>query len=143
MFAEENGNVAAVARRAGVSRAAIMKRVDQVPSLKEVLTEARETMLDDAEGVLYRKVLEGSTPELIFFLKTQGRRRGYSERVELTGADGAPIQQEHLFAHDTVAAAIAARSGAYNLPPGADESDRVRAPLGEDVYGGRVRADGG
>jgi hypothetical protein len=39
-------------------------------------------MLDNAESVLYKKVLEGSTPELLFFLKTQGRFRGYVERQE-------------------------------------------------------------
>jgi Flp pilus assembly protein CpaB len=48
-------------------------------------------MLDNAESILYKKVLEGSTPELLFFLKTQGKRRGYVERSEVTGADGDAI----------------------------------------------------
>lgn len=47
------------------------------------LTDARERMLDDAETMLYKKVLDGSTPELLFFLKTQGRNRGYVEKQEL------------------------------------------------------------
>lgn len=37
-------------------------------------------MKDTAESVLYRKVEEGSTSELLFYLKTQCRDRGYIER---------------------------------------------------------------
>lgn len=57
----------------------------------DALESARETMLDNAESILYKKVLEGSTVELLFFLKTQGKDRGYTERQELTGANGGAI----------------------------------------------------
>ena len=53
-------------------------------------------MLDNAESILYKKVLEGSTPELLFFLKTQGKRRGYVERSEVTGAEGGPLTIEYV-----------------------------------------------
>jgi hypothetical protein len=94
MIEEERGNVSTVARKVGVSRKAIMNHVGQSPDLIEALADARETMLDQAESKLYEKVLAGETVELLFFLKTQGRSRGYSERMEVTGADGeslAPI----------------------------------------------------
>jgi hypothetical protein len=45
-------------------------------------------MLDNAETALYDDALNGNTTALIFFLKTQGKSRGYTERQELTGADG-------------------------------------------------------
>lgn len=83
LLEENKGNVAAVARRLGVSRTALYNRINDSPTLKQALADARETMLDNAESVLYKKVLEGSTPELLFFLKTQGRNRGYVERQEL------------------------------------------------------------
>ena len=47
--------------------------------------------LDVAEGVLMKAVTEGKTAELLFYLKTQGKSRGYVERTETTGADGEPI----------------------------------------------------
>lgn len=78
-----NGNVAAIARKLGVSRGTVWARVQESSTLKVALENARETMLDNAESVLYRKVLDGSTPELLFFLKTQGRRRGYTEKLEV------------------------------------------------------------
>lgn len=85
-----NGNLSAVARSLGVARNTVYAHVEKYATAKAALDNARESMLDNAESVLYRKVLEGSTPELIFFLKTQGKRRGYTERQEVTGADGAP-----------------------------------------------------
>lgn len=86
-----NGNVAAIARALGVNRATVWARCQESVTLMAALESARESMLDNAESVLYKKVLEGSTAELLFFLKTRGKGRGYSERMEHTGADGQPI----------------------------------------------------
>jgi hypothetical protein len=78
-----NGNVAAIARALGVNRSTVWARVQESVTLKAALENAREAMLDNAESVLYQKVLIGSTPELLFFLKTQGKRRGYTEKLEV------------------------------------------------------------
>jgi molybdate-binding protein len=83
LLEDNKGNVAAVARKLGVSRTAVYNRINESATLQQVLADARESMLDNAESVLYKKVLEGSTAELIFFLKTQGRNRGYVERQEI------------------------------------------------------------
>ena len=85
---ETKGNIAAIARSLGVSRGTVYNWIDASAGGRQALDDARETMLDNAESILYKKVLEGSTPDLLFFLKTQGKRRGYVERNELTGADG-------------------------------------------------------
>lgn len=82
---ELNGNLAAVARAFRVSRSTVYRFLETHPTVQQALTETRETMLDNAESVLYSKVLAGDTVALIFFLKTQGRRRGYVERVEQSG----------------------------------------------------------
>jgi hypothetical protein len=67
-------------------------RVNNSAKLQKALAEARETMLDNAETTLYDEALDGNTTALIFFLKTQGKGRGYTERTEITGADGAPVK---------------------------------------------------
>ncbi len=86
-----NGNISAVARRLGVCRQTVYFYIERDPSVKDVLTEARETMLDNAESSLYRAVLAGEAWAVCFFLKTQGKARGYVERQEVTGADGGAI----------------------------------------------------
>lgn len=88
---DKRGNIAAVARSLGVARKTIYNRVEASPTLKTALEEARDTMLDNAERALYDEALNGNITALIFFLKTQGKRRGYTERQELTGADGGPV----------------------------------------------------
>ena len=87
-----NGNIAAIARKLGVSRNTVYARIRESVTLQQMLEDARETMLDNAESMLYRKVLDGDNTALIFFLKTQGKSRGYTERQELTGADGDTIK---------------------------------------------------
>ena len=77
------GNMASIARHLGVTRSAISLRVSKSENLTKLIEEARESMLDDAESSLYKQVLAGNTAALIFFLKTQGHRRGYTEKQQI------------------------------------------------------------
>jgi hypothetical protein len=86
-----HGNVAAIARRYRLSRRTIKRRCDRSPSLREALEDARETMKDNAESSLYSRILSGDITAIIFYLKTQAKDRGYIERVEHTGKDGAEL----------------------------------------------------
>jgi hypothetical protein len=78
VIADCRGNLNAVARHFKVSRQAISYHVRQHPKLMTTVAEEREVMLDMAELALYEKALSGHTGALIFFLRTQGRSRGYS-----------------------------------------------------------------
>ena len=90
-----NGNIAAVARAFKTNRQQIYDYMERHPTVKAAREEARESMLDNAESVLYRKVLSGEdTTALIFFLKTQGARRGYTERVDFHDSRGADAIKE-------------------------------------------------
>jgi hypothetical protein len=91
---ELNGNMAAVARHFGVTRAAVWLCVQKHESLKKAQHDCREGMKDNAESSLYRAILNGEAWAVCFFLKTQAKDRGYVERTEHTGPDGRPIQTE-------------------------------------------------
>jgi len=82
---EYRGNITAVAGRFGVSRTTVYAYIKEHPELADVISEARETMLDHAESSLYRAVVNGEGWAVCFFLKTQGKKRGYLERVDLSG----------------------------------------------------------
>ena len=43
---------------------------------------------------LHKQIKDGSTAATIFLLKTKGKKRGYVERQEITGADGYPTEIE-------------------------------------------------
>lgn len=90
---EHHGNLSAVARALGVARSTVYAHVEKDAGAALAVEEARETILDEVEATLEQRALDGHTAELIFFLKTRGKKRGYSEKqeVELTGSAGGPI----------------------------------------------------
>lgn len=76
------GNIAAAAKALGVARSTLYRRIEKSPGLQDVLTDAREELVDIAESALRKEVLEGNITAIIFTLKTQGKGRGYVERIE-------------------------------------------------------------
>lgn len=82
-LAELHGNVAATAKRFNVARASVFQLIGKRPALQKVLADAREGMIDHAESALYRAVGKGEAWAVCFYLKTQGKSRGYIERNEV------------------------------------------------------------
>nr|WP_314648815.1 hypothetical protein [uncultured Porphyromonas sp.] len=50
--------------------------------------EIQQSQLDFVESKLLQRIDAGDTVAAIFYLKTRGKERGYTERTELTGAGG-------------------------------------------------------
>ena len=90
------GNLSAAARALKVTRTAVVHRLNAHPHLKELLAECREAQLDFAEAKLEEKIKKGETVPLLFYLKCQGKARGFVERQEITGRDGGPIAQVEI-----------------------------------------------
>lgn len=61
-------------------------------TVQKVIDEERESMTDVAELSLYRAVQGGEAWAVCFYLKTQGKKRGYVERQEITGLNAAPVE---------------------------------------------------
>ena len=91
---ECQGLLTMAARRAGVSYTTINRYVHDFPSVAQAVHEAKESLLDFAEGKLFTAMKEGNMTAIIFYLKTQGKIRGYIERQELTGANSTPMKVE-------------------------------------------------
>jgi hypothetical protein len=56
----------------------------------EAVEEIEEAAVDRAESALFRLIEEGNVPAVIFFLKTKGKKRGYTEKAEIT-TDREPV----------------------------------------------------
>ena len=91
---KSRGNITAASRALGVARITMYEWINASDALQAAVHSERESFIDVAETKLQSKILEGDTTSLIFFLKTQGRNRGYVERREneISGRNGDAIQ---------------------------------------------------
>jgi hypothetical protein len=67
--------------------------MEEDEELKEIMVEGRNARLDFVESKLDKKISDGDTTAIIFFLKTQGKERGYVERQEFNHQINQPIFQ--------------------------------------------------
>lgn len=105
------GVLSDIAAHIGVDRVTVYAWCNDDPEFKQALEDSRERFVDLAESNL-RKLVAGvpaiekdengekrfagwierpSETAIIFTLKTRGKKRGYVERQEVTGADGAEL----------------------------------------------------
>jgi hypothetical protein len=82
------------ARLLKVAPSTVFAYLAERPHLKERLREIDEEALDEAEGQLWAGIERGEMRAVTFFLSTRGKHRGYTTRVEQTGADREPILHE-------------------------------------------------
>lgn len=87
------GNISQAAKTLGVNRNTLYNRIHNAPTLQTVLQNSREELVDIAESALLRGVIEGNMTAVIWTLKASpaAKSRGWSERTEMTGADGGAI----------------------------------------------------
>jgi hypothetical protein len=76
------GMVAVAARTLGCSRSTIYDAQQRDPRVAEAITAERELALDVAELKLAQLIDQGELGAICFFLKCQGRERGYIERID-------------------------------------------------------------
>ncbi len=92
---ETNGLLTMAAAKSGIGYRTVCRYVAEFPSVKEAAQDAKEAMLDFAEGKLYMKIKDGDNTAIIFYLKTQGKARGYIERQEFANPTGESFRVEH------------------------------------------------
>lgn len=91
-FEEARGIVVSACRAVGITRQNFYQWKQSDADFKQKVEEIEQAQIDQVEGALLQKINEGDTTAIIFYLKTKAKDRGYTERQEITGADGAPVQ---------------------------------------------------
>ena len=89
---EARGMVYVAAKRLGCSPNTIKARLEKSEALRDSLTAERGFAGDTAELKLYQAVQNGDAWAIQFYLRTQGRARGYADRQEIVGRDSGPIE---------------------------------------------------
>ena len=84
------GVVTTACKKVGIGRTIFYEWLKEDEEFKEAVDEISNVTLDFAESQLHKQIAADSTAATIFYLKTKGKKRGYVERQEITGADGMP-----------------------------------------------------
>lgn len=71
-------NKSAAARFLGVTRKALVDRIDRTPDLKALMEDAHEEMIDDAEGIIRADLKAKDSSTARFVAQTQGKNRGWA-----------------------------------------------------------------
>jgi len=86
------GFLTQAAKKLGVSYQAIQNRFKRNPKLKAKQEEMRDRQLDFTESKLLKLIGNENLGAICFYLKCQGKHRGWVERQEVTGKDGENIK---------------------------------------------------
>lgn len=78
------GMITTIANRVGLTRVTVYKFLyrEENQDLFELIEQERETLLDFAESKLVGAIDKGDVAAIKFYLSTQGKKRGYIQRVE-------------------------------------------------------------
>jgi len=84
------GIVTVACKKTETPRSTFYKWLNEDEDFANQVKDIENIALDFAESQLHQQIGNNNTTATIFYLKTKGKKRGYIERQEITGADGIP-----------------------------------------------------
>lgn len=97
---EAEGDVAAACRAIGCGRVTIYEYRDKFPEVKAAYDEWRPVMVETAKSNIIAILKDRDHPKhydaSVFVLKAQGKADGWTERQEITGANGSAFTVEFV-----------------------------------------------
>ena len=84
------GVVTTACKNVGIDRTTFYRYYNEDEKFKVQVDDLVNVAIDFAESQLFKQIQGGNPSSTIFYLKTKGKKRGYIERQEITGADGMP-----------------------------------------------------
>lgn len=93
-YARTFGNIAQSCKSVSISRQTYYNWLERDPKFAQSIEEIEpnELFADFVESKLIQKINDLDTTAIIFAAKTRLKHRGYIERTEVTGKDGAAIE---------------------------------------------------
>ena len=82
------GIVTRAAEMVGINRSTHYIWMEKDEEYRKQIDSIADVALDFVESQLFKSIENHSDAATIFYLKTKGKKRGYIERQEITGADG-------------------------------------------------------
>lgn len=89
---ESKGFQCTAADNLGCNEETIINYKKRYPELVTLINHLKNRQKDHAENMLFKHIDEGDKTCLIFYLKTQCKDRGYTEKSEVDINGGGPLQ---------------------------------------------------
>lgn len=83
VYGKKGANMSATAAALGCSRTTLYEWREKDPKLDKLMHEVEESLIDFSESKLIEQIKDGNMTAVIFHLKTKGKKRGYTEGVEV------------------------------------------------------------
>jgi hypothetical protein len=80
------GIVTPACKEVGISRNTFYEYYKTDTQFKDAVDDINEIALDFTEQQLFKSIRDGNYQAIAFYMKYKGRKRGYSERIELEGS---------------------------------------------------------
>ena len=78
------GIVTPACKEVGISRDRFYTYYNEDEEFKKKVDDIHDIQVDFVEGQLFRKIREGSERSILFYMRYRGRKRGYSDSVDIT-----------------------------------------------------------
>lgn len=88
VFEKSLCNMTAATKKMGIDRSTVYRWRQEFPEFEQQLKDIQETQIDFVESKLMSLINNGDVASTIYYLKTKGKERGWSERYEVTGKEG-------------------------------------------------------
>lgn len=92
-LAQGYGIIATACEAIGIGRSTYYRWYNADPEFREKVDEITETQVDFVESKLMQSINANDTTAIIFYLKTKGKKRGYSDKAQPKTADPLPVSQ--------------------------------------------------
>lgn len=122
---KSKGMVMVAAQALGVGHSAVSNMIARNPQVARARDEAREMSLDLTELKLFERIGKGDTAAIIYYLKTQGKSRGYSEQYNISVQLERELERA-LMVLETVLDETSYRRALEALAEGGDEATKPR-----------------
>jgi hypothetical protein len=78
------GLITPACKEVGVSRETYYRYYKEDPDFKKKVDEINDIQTDFVESQLFKKIKSGSERSILFYMKYKGRKRGYTDSIDLT-----------------------------------------------------------
>ena len=86
------GLVTPACKEVGISRNQFYIYYNTDPVFKEAVDDINEVLTDFVEQQLFKKIKDGDTQSILFFMRYKGKKRGYTDSINIEGNIDSKVQ---------------------------------------------------